>query len=950
MRTLTALLIFCAVVGAADEKVMLLTENGVANPKYSEYKKAPIVELENAGYYAVPNMLGEKGAAEKRIPFAKGILTNGDSTTLWKRKPGPYTYWVGKPRGELFVELGVPCLIRRVRISVLQSGSTGCARVRLYDRGNPLEFPEALILGDIKDPKSGWNEFPNLDRLTDGLRFVLDLGKGKTYLTIREIEVWGTPMPRKEAEKPKGAPALLSSQGIRFYAFDFGTQKSPVMPGFTGVWRHVTYDPKKGYGWLPPRGKAGKDVERSNFTAPSKVLPGLNDRDRGAGKRTMIVDVLRRDFVAAMGAYHTQTKQEFAVDVPNGKYRVVTFHCDVSYGHVGRQRFSIDAEGKRVVKDPYFEGIGGRTDFETDVRDGRLNLVFDGTNPEIRKRGFGVNGLLVLPVNNAGEQAFAKKQLARVLELLEREQKEMFARTFVHKPYVEKNPEPAYSAEESGRGFAVFAPNWMEMVYPNTVPTSVSRKRALTAFACRGEREPYAVAVRALQPVKGMRVTVSDLKGPGVIPASAVEVRSVRYHPQRIGSSWSREWRVMPQILDPYKPIDLPAKRTQELWLTVTVPKDAKAGIYRGQVELACDGGATSRPITVQVLAIDLAGPGKWVGMYWKPDRCDTRERMMKQIADMRAHGMNCVAVAVPKPRMKLVKGKLVVDAKETIDFLRLLKSKGLEGPIACHWGVERTAKRLFGAKRLREGAKLIAAELVKISQRPDTPEVLFYPVDEIGNRRQRETDFMRKAELIRQAPGAKVYCTVNKFVAGERCVKFIDYWCSNIPFTLEWEAFVREHNKVYMRYGPHYVKDPRKARNSSGFGFYRRGAVAMYYWHYQCTVADPYNDLDGGSRDWCCAYPGKDGPIPTLDYEGIAEGVDDLRYINTLNLLAERCRAKGGAAAAKALKALNAMLSQDTTTSAYDFNQRLTNEQFGGMRRQVADHILALREALGER
>jgi len=938
------------VAAAADGQVSLLTANGRTNPEHSAYKQAPVLALPNAGYYAVPDMNGEKGSATALIPFSKGILTNGDASTDHKRKPGPYTYWAGKKRGELVFELGVPCRIRRVRVCVHTAHSTGCGRITLYDRGNVLEFPEALLMGRIDEPKKDWNEFADLDRLTDGLRLVFGAAPGKRYLTVAEVEVWGTPMPEKETARPRAEPGKghIDENGIRWYAFDCGTEKSPVVPLFARVSRNTAYTAQLGHGWLVPAGERGRHIEDSHFTPPSKVVPGLNDRDRGAGKRSMVVDDLNRDFVMTQGAYHTQTRLQFALDLANGRYRVMTFHSDIAFGRIGLQRFVIEAEGNRVVKDPYFPSIAGRCEFEVDVADKQLNLTFDGTNPDTYRRGWHLNGLLVVPINDERERAFAKKKLGQVVAYIDREKKRIFEATFVEKPHVDKNTMPPVSQAERARGFVAFVPNWMEMVYQNTVPTAESKARRLHVFACRGEREPYALAVRTVAPLKQLTLSVSALRGPAALPATAFDLRVVRCHPQRIGSSWSREWCVMPQILDPSRPVDLPADRTQEFWLTLRVPDDARPGMYTGQVTVACDRGSASLPLTLQVLPFDLAGPGKWIGMYWRPLRCDTRERMLKQMADMRAHGMNAVAATPPKPKMKLVDGRLVVDSAKTLEFLRLLKENGFTGPIACHWGVEGWAKSLFGPDRVKEGAKRIAAELVKISQRPDTPELLFYPVDEIGNAPKRQTDFMRKAALIRQAPGAKVYCTVNNFKAGQRCVDYIDYWCSNIVFTLEWERFVREHNKVYMRYGPHYTKDPRRARNSAGFGFFRRNAVSMYYWHYQAFVADPFDDLDGGSRDWCAAYPGPDGPIPTLDWEGVGEGVDDLRYINTLKTLAASCEKMGGPAAQaakEALAELDKMLARDTTTSAYDFMSKVSDDEFHALRRQVVDLILGLHE-----
>ncbi len=935
-----------AAAWAADEKLLLLTANGRGNAQYSQYKNAPLADLPGAGYYAVPEMDMEKSSEKNPVPFDKGILTNGDTSSDHKRNPRPYTHWSNKKQGELFFEFGQACQIRKVRVFLQEGPAVGCSRIRIYDRGNPLEFPEALLMAQFDGPKPGWNEFGGLDRLVEGLRLVLDAAPGKPYLTVAEVEVWGAPAARdKSAPALAGpAPAAAASGGAAPRAFDFGTEKSPVAPGFTRVWRDTAYTREAGYGWVVPRGRTGQHLDNSAFTPPSKVVAGLLDRDRGETLKGMVEDALHRDFVGAQAAYHTQTRHEFAVDMPNGRYLVATFHGDVHFGHFGTQRFSIDAEGRRVVQDPWFPGVKGRCEFEVDVDDGQLNLVFDGTDADMAKRHWGCGGVIVLAADNARERDQARRQLAAVLASLDEAREKDFKAAFVEKPHVEKNPMPAPSEQDKARGFMVFVPNWMEMVYPNTVPTPASQGRALSAFACRGEREPFTVAARSVAAVRGLSVSVSELRGPGVIPASAFDARLVRYHPQRIGSSWSREWRVMPQILDPARAVDMEPGATRQFWLTLTVPRDAAAGVYAGEVVLKSEAGAARLPLRLEVLPFDLAAPGKWVGMYWHVDRCRDREEMKRHLADMRAHGMNTIAGTPPAPKMTLKDGKLVMDATETIEFLDLLKSEGFTGPVPFDWREEALAKRLFGADRVKEGVKALVTEWLKITNRPGGPPLMYYPVDEIGNHADRQKEFNHKAALIRQVLEAKIYCTVNKFDAGEKCVEGIDYWCSNIPFTLDQEKYVRDHGKVYMRYGSHYTKDPRKARNSAGFGFFRRDAAAMYYWHYQHICGDPFDDLDANCREHCAAYPGPDGPIPTLDWEGVGEGVDDLRYINTLNLAIEQAKKRGGPAAAAAERArgeLKALLEADTTTSAYDFMSKLSDDEFHGLRRKVVDLIL---------
>jgi len=119
-----------------------------------------------------------------------------------------------------------------------------------------------------------------------------------------------------------------------------------------------------------------------------------------------------------------------------------------------------------------------------------------------------------------------------------------------------------------------------------------------------------------------------------------------------------------------------------------------------------------------------------------------------------------------------------------------------------------------------------------------------------------------------------------------------------------------------------------------------------MYYWHYQCPNGDPWNDLDGDARDWCAAYPGEDGElVPTIDWEALREGVDDMRYIATLKhhaALAAKTP-EGGDAAEAAMQTLEEILEGDPAATQYDFRSALSDDAFHGLRRRLADAITAL-------
>ena len=61
-----------------------------------------------------------------------------------------------------------------------------------------------------------------------------------------------------------------------------------------------------------------------------------------------------------------------------------------------------------------------------------------------------------------------------------------------------------------------------------------------------------------------------------------------------------------------------------------------------------------------------------------------------------------------------------------------------------------------------------------------------------------------------------------------------------------------------------------------------------MLQWADQWSDEDPYEDLPG--RMWFFCFPSPDGPLTTPHSEGTREGVDDLRYVRTLERLVSHC------------------------------------------------------------
>ena len=918
--------VLTASVCVADQG-LLLTDNKPSQ----DGKLRDVARIETKGaYQPTPTFFG--GETNKtRIAFAGGVLTDGDTTYNYKKKPIPYAYWQNVSQPELLVDFGKVFFIERVAVHLLNpdNGPHGTSEVDVFVTGDPLEFSDIFKAGRIAPARNGWNELP-VNRAADGLRLLFHRTAGKSYVTLSEIAVWGHEASKEQtvqAVSVRATSPRREQNGITWWAFDFGPAGSPSFAQFYVADARCVYSKPRGFGWIPQR--AGKLEERERVEKTKRKGP------------SSVSNALYRDFVSS------QERQTFALDVPNGAYRVMTFHGDTAYGRAGKQAFQIEAEDRVVVPEIVFpSSLMTNVVFDVTVTDGQLNLTFT-------PGGFVLNGLVVLPANGT----FTDKRIAMVRATIEQEKISQFSTLFKEMPYIETNTMVAVTATDRARGFVAWSPNWMELIYTNSVPTAATAARPCATFATPGEYEPVALALRALRPLKGVRAEAGSLAGPGgeTIPASALEVRSVKCWPQRIGSSWSHDWRVLPELLEKVAAVDVNVDCTQEFWITIRVPDRAQPGEYRGPLRIVtADGQRWETTLRLEVLPFTLAPAERAVGMYWR-DQAGEPELLDRQVRDMVEHGMRAITIS-RSPKVSNVDGKLVVDASELLAFLRHLRQLGLTGPIPYNNSFEGLLKRAFPKGDFNSLYVELIRELGKVSSDPTALKLLYYPVDEIGNADERGRKAHDLCALIAKVPGATSYITVNNYKAGEKWGDTFDIWCGNIEYTVEQEQRLLARGKRYFRYGSAYLNDCRKARNTCGFGFYRRPAEAMYYWHYQAYVGDPLNDFDGDSRDWCATYPGPDGAlIPTMDWESLREGVDDLRYIATLKQLAAHAE-KGNdsqkRAAAKARAELAAVLASDeeANTKQSSFADNLSHDDYNNLRHRLADRIVELMEALGEK
>jgi len=228
----------------------------------------------------------------------------------------------------------------------------------------------------------------------------------------------------------------------------------------------------------------------------------------------------------------------------------------------------------------------------------------------------------------------------------------------------------------------LFSRPWWRPIWMEDTPSPGEVGVPVRLAAARGEAEPASVGVFSPRALAGARLDLAgDLAGPdgAVFPADAVEIRVTRYiEPLR---RWPRlaGHPLHPGWLDPAGPVDVPAGRCRQFWVTVHVPPRARAGTYRGELVLTGEGrrlAALPLEVTVRPFALDPVPAATFLhGDDWP--------RGDEGFADSRDHGMTtiCVSPGWMKQEVPRIDGDRVEfprDFAEVRETVRRARAAGL--------------------------------------------------------------------------------------------------------------------------------------------------------------------------------------------------------------------------------------------------------------------------------
>ena len=155
------------------------------------------------------------------------------------------------------------------------------------------------------------------------------------------------------------------------------------------------------------------------------------------------------------------------------------------------------------------------------------------------------------------------------------------------------------------------------------VPSDVSSESyRLTAW--KGERASALVMLWSAEAKTGVECRIGNFKAKGAkLSSSIASAHFVRYtigdqRTPKFMKSYSYKkgktpMMLAPDMLDSLSRFDMEARTARPVWVTINVPQDAVAGVYKAKVEISHSGfGKVVLPLEIEVVNHSLPSPDKW--------------------------------------------------------------------------------------------------------------------------------------------------------------------------------------------------------------------------------------------------------------------------------------------------------------------------------------------------
>ena len=449
--------------------------------------------------------------------------------------------------------------------------------------------------------------------------------------------------------------------------------------------------------------------------------------------------------------------------------------------------------------------------------------------------------------------------------------------------------------------------------------------------ACRGEIEPASFAVYALDDLENVTLDISDLKGPAVIPAKAIDpfVVKVWYragfysgdphgrflvpnlllkdddlvrvdtdqqhnYVRSTAEDGTEEYllcsgptsdhleNMTPRQAKTLQPVTIPAGTTKAFWLTIYVPEDSAPGDYRGTVTLRYESGKPHRiPLHLKVHAFDLPPSPLTYSVFNRGRLTDAEE----------TPAINSEYLHVDRYereiRNQVLHGVLHPNSYDGFRMLRpALEARRRAGVATDRFFCVDLSYRVREASAGKEGfledLPNRIAQWKELLSEYGYDELWVMGVDEArGHKVLAERPVI---EVIHKA-GAKVWAAATHETTFDNIGDLLDLGImAGYPKPEEVKRWHGVGHQVFGYGGPMTEWDhPETFRRNQGLWLWKVGYDGFMHYAYRHGMGHVWNDFDHERRDHTFVLPIVDGLIDTIAWEGVREGIDDTRYATAL-------------------------------------------------------------------
>jgi hypothetical protein len=790
------------------------------------------------------------------------------------------------------------------------------------------------------------------------------------------------------------AAVLFSQRPVNdgVWRINFAPESAPAIPDFLTVDAGQDYNRWRGYGWLDATGSVatgrwpgdGEDTWESRDNLNVILRPGPDDLARGFASGPVIFALdLEPGTYEVWALSGDAGRLEYS---PRDDYRILVEGEPVYSFETSTEKYLARFEtppktDQRTYADIWDQSVAPRFRWSrvvVEVSDGQLSVRIDGRHRDNRfadltgdyartearngpaqRYSGALNALLVTPFtpgDDQGTQAIASIEAWRRANLREKW------------PQTEPQTvdDSGLSEHDFTRGYTAYPVNPLTRVLPYTV-----RQHAMEPLRLRatpGEFVPLTFAVTPLAGLGETRVEFelhpsTDTSTP-VSMADDLAYGVVRYAPVSTEKR-GEHWQGSPAMIVPTDRWNIHQGVTRQFWLTYRVPGDLLPGHYTGTITVHPANGQTSRlAVELEVLPFPLQRPTDLaIGMtYFSPaqyaqnDEATFWSRVQAEFADMRAHNMTTVQFT----------GIHMDDHERMERALGLYREAGFEQPVYLleSYGAMARLQREGLAWRSRAFYEAYVAFIQAFLRQADErgwPPIIINFGDEFTNRGLEEFG-AEVARRLKQIPAIVTAADVNGYWEMKLLAPEVDI----VAFNDGWDG-PRRVNAGRRLLNAGTVATIKRAgatpwlvnigmdRFSNGFWLWKMvqlGVRGKIEWIYRGYNGMPYDSFDAEPLRTHAVYPGPEGAaIPSLDYERMRIGLDDLAYLHTLEQWLERSRgipdsAADVAAAEAFLARLNDMINADIKyyrRARAGKSRHWTHEQYDTLRDEIIDLILAL-------